>query len=154
MVKINLVNNKNTLGISMLEIVLSMTIFAIIAVSALPFFMSLIAKNKLDSTKLLAAQGVRRAMMKAQAAEADSAWGLKLMADKIVVFSGDNYINRNGQYDQVMPIDYNVVFSGDTELVFGKLTGELAADKSFVIMVQSTGESKTVSVNRYGALTY
>ncbi len=141
-------------GVTLLEIMLSMAILAVIAVSSLPFFVTLISKSKLDSARLLTAQALRRASVKAQSGEANTDWGVMMRPDKIVVFSGSSYEHRNGQYDNIAPLDGGVGFAGDTEIVFGKLTSTLAMDKTVILTLLASGEIKTVTVSAEGAVNY
>lgn len=141
-------------GISLLEVILSITILGILVTVSTPFFVGLMSKNKLDSACVLSAQGVRRAMIKAQSADENDGWGIALQPGKIIIFKGMNFANHDSAYDIVTPVEAGVVFSGDMEIVFEKLTGELTGDKSFVITAGESGGSRTVSVNRKGALSY
>ncbi len=141
-------------GITLLEVILSITILAVLVVVSTPFFIGLMSKNKLDSACVLSAQGVRRAMIKAQSADNNDSWGISLQPGKIIIFKGASFANHDSAYDMVTPLEAGVVFSGDTEFVFEKLTGELTSDKSFIISAGDAGGTRTVSVNYKGALSY
>jgi len=141
-------------GLTIIELLLSVAILTILFVVSIPFFFSMINKNNLDSTRLQAAQGIRRAMLKAQSADQNSNWGIYFTTDKIVIFKGSSYAGRDAGYDIITSVDHSLVFSGDTEIVFTKLTGELSSTKTVTIRSSSSGESKSVTVNTKGAITY
>lgn len=144
----------NQRAITLLEVTLSIAILAVIAVSSLPFFVTLIGKNKLNSTQTVAAQALRQAAIRAQVGEANSDWGVAFSPEKIVVFSGNNYAERNGQYDVVSSLDGSVSFAGDTEIVFGRVSGTLPMDKMVILTLLTSGEVKDVKVNTQGAVSY
>lgn len=145
---------RKKLGVTLLEIMLSMAILAVIAISSLPFFVTLIGKNRLTSTQTLVAQALRQAAVRAQAGQANSDWGVAVRPEKVVVFSGSDYDNRNGQHDIASSLDGGVNFAGDTEIVFGKVSGTLPVDKNVILTLVSSGEVKTVNVNTQAAVSY
>jgi len=139
---------------TLIELLLVVAILGIIIAFGAPFFGGAFSRTNIDNANLLTAQSLRRAMLKAQSNEMDSDWGVKLSSGQILIFKGSSYAARDAGFDIITELEDNVVFSGDTEIVFPKHSGELSSNKSVTIGLANTSESKTITINTKGALSY
>ncbi|MEK7108457.1 MAG: type II secretion system protein [Patescibacteria group bacterium] len=156
-------------GFTLLELVVSMGIFAVIILVAVPSLSKLsrsraVAPNDHLTNLLLSA--VRHA----HSGVHGSAWGLYLpydaemrTTDSVILFSGNSYATRDASQDITFSFDEDTVFTSvdlsgdapssgnDREAIFSALTG--ATDLSGVIVLTFRGDISTVTVSPSGFIT-
>ncbi|MBI4239901.1 type II secretion system protein [Candidatus Uhrbacteria bacterium] len=138
-------------GFTLIEIILSIALIGIMTASAAPAYHALYLKNDLEVTANTLAHAVHRAQNLSRAVSNDSQWGVSAQNGLLTVFQGTSYANRNTAYDETFTIPSSIQFS-QTELVFQKITGELQAP--ITITLTSSGDTKNISINVKGTITY
>lgn len=126
-------------GFSLLELLLSISLIGILVAVSLPVYQQVQNKNAAMLAANTIEQTVHRATMLARSGAQDSAWGVKVAAGSVTLFSGDSYAARNTDLDEVFSIPTTVEFSATPEMVFAKQTGLQAADQT--VTVSGRGET-------------
>jgi prepilin-type N-terminal cleavage/methylation domain-containing protein len=145
---------KNTkAGFTILEILLVIAVLSIIASVSLPLFLGSVDKNRVDLATLTAVQYLRQAIARAEANDHDSAWGVKFLPGRIVMFQGDNYDARDAGFDRVTQVE-GIDFAGDTLIIFPRISAELPDTATLHLRATANGQERKVVINPKGALTY
>src|SRR3989344_8203700 len=110
-------------GFTLLEVILSLAIVAILTGLSLPVYRTLMTKNDLDIATVTVVQSLRRAQTLSQAVDGDTNWGVKVQSGGITVFKGTSYAARDATYDETFVIPDTITTGGVTETVYSKLFG-------------------------------
>lgn len=109
-------------GFTLLELLLSVSMIAVLTSVVIPFSRSYYTKNGLALATESDEQALRQAESYARGQVHDTEWGVYATTGHIVVFSGSSYATRNTDLDISFDISNNIGVSGTTEIVFAKLT--------------------------------
>lgn len=140
-------------GFTLLELLLSVTIIALLAGLSIPVYQTFQVKTDLDAATLTVAENLRRAQVLSQSVEGDSQWGVNIQSGNITLFKGSTYAGRDSTYDETTSISNVISPSGDSEIVFAKFTGDLTTPKT--INLQSlNSNTQTLTVNEKGTVEY
>lgn len=142
----------NRKAFTLLEVLLTVTLIAAISTVTISILPAAYARSSLDVAKDQVISSLHKAYTFSRAMHNDSAWGVNIQADTVTVFAGDSYAARNTTLDIVAEISGGVDFSGISEIVFEKVTGQ--PQSTGTINVTSDGNTETVSVNTYGTINY
>lgn len=137
---------------TLMEILLSMGLVAMMMGISVPILQSFQYKNEVDTAVSLAARALRTAQINSQASFQDAQWGARFAASSITVFKGATYAGRDTVFDQQYPIDSNIAVSGVTEIVFTKMKGETT--NVGTITLSQPGSARNITINAKGRLTY
>ena len=140
-------------GFTLLEVLLSIATISIIAGISISIYQSFQVKNDLDITANTWVQTLRRAQVLSEAVDGDSAWGVKIQPDGLILFKGVNYAARDTNFDEIFQVPTSISASGTTEVVFTKFTG-LPQVIGTTTLTASTGEIRVITINDKGTLTY
>ena len=144
--------DKSGAGFTLLEILLSISVLAIIAGVGIPVYQSFQVRNELSLATNTVAQTMRRAQTLAEAVEGDDTWGVYVGGSAITLFKGANYLGRDVAYDEIFNLSNTIVPTGDQEIIFNKFTGE---PQSFGTLILTTADdSKTITINAKGLNSY
>ena len=111
-------------GFTLLELTLSISLIAVLAVITLPMYRSFQQTNSLDVAAQTLVQSMHRAQLLAQSGSHDSDWGVKLEAGSVTIFSGSSFAARNIDLDEVFDLSTAIEFEGLDEVVFSSVFGE------------------------------
>ena len=143
-------------GFTLLEVLLSVAIISLLAGLSLSVYRVLIKKNDLDIAATTVAASLRRAQILSQAVDRDEAgsvlWGVKVQSESIILFNGPSYAARDTALDEIFDVPATVSIGGSTEIVFAKFTGFPQA--AGAINLSTEGDSRSVSINEKGTITY
>ncbi len=110
-------------GFTLLELLLAISLMGILAVLATPMYLSLQAENEMSITAITIEDIFHRAQLKSQAVDGDSAWGVNIKTGSLIIFKGQNFINRDQNFDEIFSLASTVGLSGLTEIIFSPLFG-------------------------------
>ena len=140
-------------GFTLPEILLSLSLLAIIGGMIIPMYRTFLIRNDLDIAATTVAQSLRRAQAQAQAADGDTTWGVHVGVGSILVFKGVNYILRDSAFDENTSMPTTIVPTGLSEIVFAKTTGIPSATGTCMLTSQ-TNETRTITINEKGTVDY
>ncbi len=140
-------------GFTLLEVLLSITIVAILAGLAIPVYLSFQTRNDLDITTVTLAQSFRRAQVLSQAMDGDTTWGVYIQSGSTTLFQGASYAGRDAGFDEVFDMPTNIVISGVQEVVFTKFTGEPQITGT-TTLTSIHNETRNITINEKGMVEY
>lgn len=154
---------KTERGITMIELVVVMGIFAILAVSVRFFPIDLFYAKSLDDDATKIAFALRGAHDRAVAQEGASAWGVHFVngpsgGDYYQVFEGDSF--AAGVVAERVNLNETVQFltppsSSSSDVLFAKMTGLPSGASSLIIsLVSKPSATKTISILSNGQIQY
>lgn len=139
-------------GFSLLEVLLVISAFAILASLSTPIFRNLQIKNDLDIATSEVSQSLRRAQTLSQAVDGDTSWGVKVQSDGITLFKGTSFASRDLNFDETFDVPASISFSGVTELVFSKFSG--TPQTTGTTTLSSELDTRSITINSKGGLNY
>lgn len=142
-----------TSGFTIIEVLLSITLVAIVMGIGIPVYLSLQNNNAVEVTSMTFAQGLRRAETLARAVEGDSTWGAYIQTGSVTVFKGDSFSSRDESADEIYDTSGAAAVSGVNEYVFSKLTGYPSATGT-TILSDTTGDRRVITVNEKGTVNF
>lgn len=137
---------------TLIEMLLSMAVIAILAAIMTPVFLSFQTRNDVDIAAMSLVRSIRRAEQLSRNGEGDSAWGVNLSSGAVTVFKGSTYASRDAGFDEIFSIPNNITFTGTSSIVFSKLYG-LPAASSTIVLTSVNNESRTITINARGAVS-
>ena len=143
----------NQQGFSLLEVLLSVAILAVLAGLSLPVYESFMRRNDLDLTAQQVASSLRRAQTFARANSYDSVWSVAVQSSNVTLFRGTNFAGRDQTYDESVAIPASVSVSGLNEVQFSKLTATPNTAGS-ITLTSTANATRTVTVNAKGMVEY
>lgn len=144
---------KKAKGFTLLEIILSIALIGILAASSLFALQNFQINNDLDAALANIIQSLRRAQLLSESVSGDSKWGVKIFSDKVVVFKGDNYTERDSSRDEIVEFSSPLSTSGLGEIIFDKFSGEPSAT-GLITIIAASGATREVDVQSKGQLSY
>ncbi|MDD5416185.1 MAG: type II secretion system protein [Candidatus Daviesbacteria bacterium] len=139
-------------GFTLLEVLLAISVVAILSGLSIPVFRIMLTKNDLDIATTTVAQTLRRAQLLSQAVDGDTSWGLQVQSGSIVLFKGTSFISRDSNFDETFDMATTIGVSGTTEYVFSKFTGLPQATGT--INLSTENDSRSVSINEKGTIGF
>ena len=153
-------------GFTLVELIITIGLGVILTVSVIPLFGNLQVATQLNEQSALIVQTLRSAREQAVAGYNNSASGVFIQinpvgADNYIsYYQGASYATRNSAYDQTKTMESQLSFqnisftatSTNIDINFAKSTGVPNNIGTFLITHSVSGQ-RSVSVNRYGAIT-
>jgi prepilin-type N-terminal cleavage/methylation domain-containing protein len=140
-------------GFTLIEMLLSVGIIALLAGMSLPLYQSFDTRNELDISTQSLASALRRAQVYARGANDDSQWGVHIQSGTITLFKGAVWASRDVAYDEVTSVSPSTAVSGLGEVLFAKLSGAPNTTGS-VTLTNVNDEIRTVTINAKGMVAY
>ena len=141
-------------GFTLLEVLLSVGMMAILAGIGAPIYARSQTKNDLDTSVQIWVESLRRATVLAAGVDGDSTWGVAFTSGAITVFRGASYAARDTNYDEVFPIPTTISASGLTEVVMTKLTGYPGTTGTTTVGSSALTDTAGVTINSKGMVSY
>lgn len=141
-------------GFTLLEMLLSIALIALIAGMGTPLYQGLQVRTDLDVAAKSYAHTLRFAEVRARGVEGDAAWGVHIATSTgVVLFQGASYVARNTAYDEAYALPISVTISGLNEVVFAKFTG-IPNTVGTTTLTSTTGDTQEVVVSVNGTISY
>ena len=147
---VTMLKKLNNRGFTLLELLLSVAIVALLAGLSLPVYRTLRQKNDLDIATTTIAQSLRRAQILSQAVDGDTTWGVNAQSNNIVIFKGTSYATRDATFDETFDVPTTIGISGSTEIVFAKFTS--LPQTTGTINLSTSNDSRSVTINEKGTI--
>jgi prepilin-type N-terminal cleavage/methylation domain-containing protein len=144
---------KKKSGFTLIEILLSIALLAIIFAISAPIYQSFQNRNDLNMTADTIVQSLRRAQILSQSSAGDTSSGVKIQAPSIIVFRGTSFATRDSSLDEVFPLPASITPSGINEVVFSVTFGQPSVTGN-INLNSNINESKTITINAKGMFTY
>lgn len=136
---------KSTVGITLIELLLVVSIITILSVSTASFGLGFLFRNNLKNATNELVSSLRIAQINSMSGKVNSQWGVEVNATQIRM-----YAVSDPAFDQIFEIGGRVSITQDT-VVFDQITGDADATATFTIS-GNTGDSNIVSVNEVGVV--
>lgn len=146
-------HKQNNAGFTLLEVLLSVAIIALIAGLGTPVYQSFQTRNDLDVATNTVAQSLRRAQVLARASDGDTTWGVDVRSGSVTVYKGASYASRDSAFDELFDVPTSITPSGIGGTVFSKFTG-VPQTTGTITLTSNTNESRTITINEKGTITY
>lgn len=144
-------NNKNS-GFSLVELMVVVAIFFILAGISTSVYSNLKNKNNLDIAQTSVVQGLRRAQVLSMSSKGDSTWGVYLTNEEVKVFKGANFSGREAALDESLSLPPGISIGGNNEIVFSKFYG-VPNPTGTTTLVGQWGV-KNIIINEKGVISY
>ena len=143
----------NQAGVTLLEVMLSVAVIALLAGMAAPVYQSFQVRNDLDVAANTLAQTLRRAQLLSKIGVNEGAWGVFVQSGSITLFQGDTYAGRNTAYDEVWSVPNSISVSGVAEIVYTKFIGTTLTPGT-ITLTSSSNEVRLLEFTNYGTINY
>ncbi|HSX16945.1 MAG TPA: prepilin-type N-terminal cleavage/methylation domain-containing protein [Patescibacteria group bacterium] len=140
-------------GFTLVEMLLSVVIIMLVAGLSLPVYESFTRRNDLDLAAQNVAMTMRRAEAYARSMNYDNAWSVEVQSSTITLFQGTSFGSRNTAFDETVTIPSSITPSGLGEVQFAKFSA-LPNTTGTVTLTSNTNDTRTVTVNAKGVVTY
>ncbi len=146
-------SRRATRGFTLVDILLSVSLLAIIGGMTIPSYHTFMVRNDLDIATISLANNLRRAQSLSQSADGDMTWGVRVGVGGILIYKGANYITRDVTYDENTQIPKSIVPTGIIEVNFSKVIGTPNATGTFMLTSQAN-EIRNITINEKGMVEY
>lgn len=140
-------------GFTLLEVLISITIIAILTIVSAPFYFSIQMQNDLNLAEAAIAQTLRRAQVLSRTVSYDTPWGVYVENGAITLFKGLSFSMRDISFDEVTDLSSNLIVSGVQETIFTKLNG-FPQTTGTITITSPNSESISITINDKGAISY
>jgi prepilin-type N-terminal cleavage/methylation domain-containing protein len=125
-------------GFSLVELLLVVAIAAGIFVFVAPLSLNLYRTQLIEESRSNIVDALQRARHYAVLQKNDSAFGVHFDAEtnEYILFQGSTYDDRDESQDEVFSLIEDITFTGETDIIFSKLTG-LTATTSTTTLIYS-----------------
>lgn len=138
-------------GFTLIEVMLTMSLFAIISFLASPFYGHFIFTRELPVVSEELRGSLAKAKLYSMQSKNASSWGVGVSDSRIVLFRGDSFGGREQSFDQTFDIHPKITVSGlETGVIFARTTGRPMSQPT--IVVSGNGETETFTINSEGVL--
>jgi prepilin-type N-terminal cleavage/methylation domain-containing protein len=120
-------------GFTLIELIVVIAVVLVIVGAVVPVGLSFYRSQVVDETAHDVLVALRKAQMLAMLQKNDSSFGVALLADRFVLFQGASYAARVQSEDTETFLSSIVTFSGMSEVVFSKMTGDTATPGAVVV---------------------
>lgn len=144
-------------GFSLLELLLGVALIILLATMAVPIYGNLQPRSLLLDESARAIDAYRRAHYRAMSGLGNTDHGVRLFvvangADRLVIYRGSSYSNRENSYDEVLNFDGGIVV-GETlsnlDVTFAQGSG-IPDSTGIITLTHATSGQKSITINSWG----
>lgn len=140
-------------GLTLIELLMAIAAIMLLGGLSIPYFMSFQIASGSDTAGQEIVQSLRRAKIKALAAENDDNWGLAIKNQQITIFKGSIFDSRDQSFDEVFDLPPTITASGLTEIYFSKLSGT-PSTVGTINLIDTNLKQKNISINSNGTADF
>lgn len=142
-------------GFSYVQLLLVITIMAILAAVASPVYLAWQARQQVRSTSAMLWSDLHYVQSRAMQREQDAEWGVHVdnSSHQYVLFRGSTYASSDA-FNETITYANSVSVSPSTDIHFAGLTGAAASAVTLTITATNLPtESRTITINEEGLIT-
>lgn len=140
-------------GFTLPEMLVSVSLLAIIGGMIIPSYHTFLVRNDLDIATIALAHDLRQAQSLSRSSDGDMTWGVRVGVGSILIYKGVNYVARDTNFDLNTQIPKSIVPTGLNEINFSKVFGIPNATGTFMLTSQ-VNEKRTITINEKGMVDY
>lgn len=137
----------------MVEMMLSVSMLAIIFSMTIPAYRMFMVRNDLDIATNTLVQNLRRAQTLSQITDGDSKWGVHIQIGSILIYKGENFVLRDPSFDEDTEISTSIIITGLQTVTFAKKTG-MPETVGTTTLTSTTNEIRNITINEKGMVDY
>ena len=137
-------------GFTLLEVLLVIALFGILLASMGSLASNSLPKNQLTLETDVVVSTLRRAQTRSISGYQDGLWGVYFTSWSMILFKGERYDLRDPVFDETHVFESSIRMSGLSEIVFEARQGQTQQVGTVMITQVSSGETKTLTINRNG----
>ncbi|MCA9391815.1 prepilin-type N-terminal cleavage/methylation domain-containing protein [candidate division WWE3 bacterium] len=144
-------------GFTLIELIVVIGVLLLLAGAAAPIYGNFQVRTQIREATTTVVTSLRNARERSVARIDDSTYGVYFASgsSEVVLFKGDSYAGRDQNYDEIYPITSSLTMSSTftaDAITFTKGLG--IASEGGGVVISSSAESSTVSVNDKGVVSY
>lgn len=143
----------NQQGFTLIEVLLSVAIIGLLVGMSLPVYETYARRNELDVTTQGAVSMFRRAATYARGVNENAAWSVRIETDKMTLYQGTDYANRDTATDETIVIPASITSSYTGDVQFAKLTA-LPSPTGSMTLTSTTNDTRTITLNAKGMVDF
>lgn len=154
MININNVFLNKSKGFSITEVLLVVAILGILAGTSVEGYFYFKKNSELTLATQQIVNSIRKAKIKSEAMKEDDGWGVSVQNDKVIIFKGNNFSQRNQSFDEIKIISGMSTVSGINQVIFSKLTGLPELGSIGTLTLGNGTATKNIQINEEGLVSY
>lgn len=143
----------NQSGFTLLEVMLSVALLAIIGIFSAPVFHNFQVRNDQDIAVESGVHILRQAQSYARSGSNNTDWSVHFSTSSITLFQGQQFLSRDTSWDEVALLPGSVTISGTSEISFLLSSGQVSTTGT-IYFISTNGETRNIAVNKYGTIEY
>ncbi|BFT94402.1 MAG: hypothetical protein MNSN_05780 [Minisyncoccus archaeiphilus] len=138
-------------GFTILELLLSVAMVAVLAGVAIPLYSIYYSRTSIGDSSALVVDSLRATRAMSIAGKYGSEWGVRLEQGKVTIFKGQAFSSRDQSYDQVIILEDNLNFTGLNDIYFNRAG---TPNQIGNIAVSYGEDALVINVNEKGIIDY
>ncbi|MBL7022051.1 hypothetical protein ISR92_01910 [Patescibacteria group bacterium] len=143
-------------GFSIVQVLLVLAIFLVIASMAIPSLYQFQVGAQVDTVAAELGQSLRRAQSRAIVGYDNTNWGVYFEEDAYTIYSGNDYNTRNTDRDESYPYSNSILIINDfsDEIVFTRISGLPSSEGNITLSNSMNSDQSTITINSLGVIEY
>ncbi|MBI5414438.1 type II secretion system protein [Candidatus Peregrinibacteria bacterium] len=142
---------KKSPAFTLVEVLISITVIAIISLMASPLYSMIRVRNNLELAANVVAQNMRRAQILAEASREDSDWSIRVEPGKVTIYKGNDFETRDASFDEVSELSSDITPQGVLEVTFSEFSG-LPNATGILTFVSNENETHIITIGAKGSI--
>lgn len=128
-------------GFSYIEVILMVALLMVMGMMASPFYGNFLYGQEADIATEELRETLNRARLYSMIGKEGSAWGVAFSNNRVTLFRGNLYSERDPVFDEEYVFHEKVVVSGFDEVTFARLTGVPTVESTITIALSGTSDT-------------